>query len=214
MHVFFLVAGLAAAGPVWGLEIVTRSLPVAILHEPYSPEPIQVAGGGGCTQNFVAVSVARGDLPEGIWLSQAGYFSGTPVQEGVYVFYVRASNGCQSVVREFTLRVNGAPILSASVERLEFVYSYGGALPAAQQVRISSNWTNLRYGVEAVRAPWLVLRPLRGATPPAGSGLAADTVAVSIDPERLAPGNYRGLIKATAWRAVNEPEIAVTLVIR
>lgn len=195
------------------LEILTTSLPTAVVHRPYSADPVTVLGGGRCTQNSVSMRVATGALPEGLGLTPAGYFKGIPRQAGLFTFQIRAENECQVVVKTFTLRVEGAPLLVAAPEELEFHYTPGGTPPPPQVVRVSSSWEDMAYSIEAEGATWLMLRPLRGRTPFSGSGLTGDPVVVSVVPGKLAPGSYRAFLKVSAWETTNEPRIPVTLVI-
>ncbi|MBV6430915.1 MAG: hypothetical protein IANPNBLG_01036 [Bryobacteraceae bacterium] len=195
------------------LEILTAGLPTAAVHRPYSAPPVMVLGGGRCTGNSVSMRVATGALPEGLRLTSAGYFEGVPRQAGLFTFQVRADNECQVVVKTFTLRVEGAPLLIAEPEELEFQYTVGGVLPPPQVARVSSSWRDMAYSIDAEGATWLTLRPLRGRTPVSGAGLSGDPVAVGVDPAKLAPGTYRAFLKVSAWETTNEPRIPVTLVI-
>ncbi len=195
------------------LEILTASLPTAVVHRPYSAPPVTVLGGGRCAQNSISMRVATGGLPEGLRLTAAGYLEGTPRQAGLFTFQIRAENECQVVAKTFALRVEGAPLLVAAPEELEFHYTAGGAVPPGQVVRVSSSWEDMAYSIDAEGAAWLMLRPLRGRTPFPGAGLTGDPVAVGVDPAKLAPGSYRALLKVSAWETTNEPRIAVTLVV-
>lgn len=210
MWIFF--ASLLAA-PVGGLEIVTERLPPAVIHRPYTPEPLLIGGGERCTLNNVRVRIAFGRLPAGIRLSAAGLFSGVPLETGDFDFIVRAANDCQSATRAFTLRVRGAPILNASPQSLQFVSTGGGPPPEPQKLLVSADWQDLPYAVHA-DAPWLHLEPHSGRTPPPGSALNADPVVVRVDASQLAPGTYFASIKVTAWQAVREVLIPVTLLVR
>ncbi len=194
------------------LEILTLDLPVAVVERPYQPEPIRVVGGFRCTVNNIGLSVVLGELPPGLALSGAGYLRGTPARMGSYTFAIRAGNDCGWTTQAYTLRVEGAALLAASVERLEFRWRQGGAMPAAQVVTIGSNRTGMVYDVQAA-APWLRAEPLRGRTPGAGSALQGDPVTVTVYTGSLAPGVYRTELVVAAWDAVERVRIPVVLVV-
>lgn len=188
------------------------TLPTAVVHRPYTPEPLRFTGGGECSQNEVSVRVVFGRLPDGVTLSAAGEFSGTPSQIGTYTFLLRAANACRQATRALTLRVDGAPLLVITPDSLTF-HCRAGEAPPAQTIRVASNWQDMAYSTNMENTPWLKLSPLRGRTPVHGSGFVADVVSVSIQPEKLAPGTYHSRIKLTTWQVLNEPVIPVTLVV-
>ncbi len=199
--------------PVWPLEIVTDSLPVAILHRPYTPEPLRFGGGAQCTTNSPLVRIIRGGLPQGLTLSPAGHFGGIPRQRGVFAFTLEVSNICQRSYKNLILQVDGAPILQVEPESLEVQYRVGDPMPAVLKLLVGSSWHDLPYSIDAEGAKWITLRPLRGRTPVPGDALVFDPVRVSLDPAKLAPGVYRAMIRVTAWGTSNEPEIPVTLTV-
>jgi hypothetical protein len=204
---------LLVPGLLLGVEITTESLPTAVVYRPYMPPPLIVAGGHRCTQNNINFNVVLGKLPPGIVLSGGGRFSGVPTETGEYIFVVRALNDCRLATRTYTLRVDGAPILVLEPDSLEFHYRVGDAPPPPQALRVAASWIDHPYAISAEGASWIRLRPLRGRTPPSSSGFSSDTVAVTVDPSKLAPGVYRGWIKATAWETANEPAVPVKLTI-
>jgi hypothetical protein len=157
------------------------------------------------------VAVVGGGLPPGLTLSPAGFFSGEPLREGVYRFTVRAANACESMLREFVLRVDGPALLRVDPDGLSFCYRPGDPPPAAQVARVSANWDGLAYRVEVEGAPWLSARPLRGRTPREGAALQHDRVEVAVNPQGLRPGEYKGWLWVEAWEADNAPRIPVTL---
>ncbi|MBL8210705.1 MAG: hypothetical protein JNK87_08340 [Bryobacterales bacterium] len=194
------------------LEILTLELPVALVDRPYQPEPIRVAGGFRCTVNNIGMSVVLGELPPGLVLSGAGYLRGTPTKMGNYTFAIRAANDCAWTTQAYTLRVDAAPLLASSVERLEFRWRHGGPMPAPQAVTVGSNRVGLAYEVQTI-VPWLRAEALRGRTPGAGSAFQGDPVTVLVDPAKLAPGVYRTELVLTAWDAVERLRIPVVLVV-
>ncbi len=203
-----LLPGLLAA-----VEITTEVLPDAVVHRPYDPAPLTAAGGHRCTQNNINFSVVLGKLPPGITLSGGGFFSGVPPETGQFTFVVRAQNDCGMATRTYTLRVDGAPVLVLEPDSLEFRYRVGDPPPPPQSLRVASSWSGLPYSIYAEGAAWIQLRPLRGRTPPPGSGHSADTVAVVVDPSKLTPGVYRGWVKLTAFETTNEPTVPVKLTV-
>src|SRR5215475_12411711 len=123
MGIFFTILLVALAVgpcgvPAFGLEILTRELPVAVLNRPYGAEPLTVSGGGQCTENGPSFRVIAGALPDGLRLTPAGYWEGIPKTEGIYWFTVRVANSCQATSRVYSLRVDGMPILVASEQSL------------------------------------------------------------------------------------------------
>ncbi|MDX1980078.1 MAG: putative Ig domain-containing protein [Bryobacteraceae bacterium] len=209
-----IFGAVAAVLPMWagsGIDIRTASLPTAVVNHPYTPPALAVIGGGGCVPNNLSLSLAAGRLPEGIDLSPAGFFSGTPVREGVFAFTVRVANDCAAVEREFLLRVEGPALLRLDPRELVFCYRSGDPPPAPQTVQVSGTWPAQAYRIEPVDAPWLAARPLRGRTPPEGSAMRHDPVEVSVDGSGLRPGEYRGWLRVEAWEADNAPRIPVVL---
>lgn len=204
---------LLLAIPLAAMEI-SGELPVALMHRPYAADPLMLLGGERCSANDALFRVVSGRLPEGLRLSSGGYFSGTARKEGNYQFVVRAANNCGYTTRAFTLRVDGAPILLLSAESFEFTYTLGDPPPTPQLLFVKGTWFDLPYFIAAEGSAWITLQPLTGRTPPENSPYNGDPVKVSIDPAKLAPGTYRGYVKATAWQTANEPVLAVTLVVR
>jgi hypothetical protein len=172
---------------------------------------VETAADGRClTGGGIAVSLAAGALPRGLML-RGDLLSGPPAAVGTYRFSLRATNACGAVQQEFELKVTGKPILRAAPEQLEFECKAGGPAPAEQVVQVSGTWPGQPYAVSARTAPWLTLRPVRGTTPEPDSALSADLVAVSVDPDKLAAGTYRGTLSVAAWEGANTVSIPVVL---
>jgi len=193
------------------LEIATQGLPTAIVHKPYTQDPIIALGPSRCPQNNVHFSVAFGQLPPGLRLSASGHLIGTPTQTGAFQFLVRAGNDCEYATRSFDLKVEGAPIMVHHPDALEFEYTPNGPLPPAQTLIVSSSWPDTPYSIDAVGADWLIAQPLRGRTQLPDGGHSGDPVSIQIDPAKLAPGTYRASLRLSAWQAANSPVIPVTL---
>jgi hypothetical protein len=195
------------------LEILTADLPPAIVGRPYNPEPLIVGGGGACPMNNPSFRILWGDLPAGVRLSAAGYFSGVPRRTGTYPLLIQAASDCARVRREFTLTVGAAPILFLTPAELTIRYRAGGPPPASGTLLVTSSWGDLAYAVDASGADWLSLRPLNGRTPVPGSALTGDPVQVAADPNKLKPGTYRAFVRASAWESLNQPLATVTLIV-
>jgi hypothetical protein len=215
MSRFLKLAAAAVLGviPAGALDVVTTTLPAAIVHRPYGPDPIQVSGGGRCTYNHVSFRVIQGRLPDGMTLSPGGYLSGIPRQTGNFPFMVRIGNECEVIGKSFALRVEGAPILEVSPASLEFHHRIGAANPDPAQILVASSWRDLPYWIEAAGADWIAIQPLLGRTPPDGHALHADPVRIGVDPTKLKPGVYRTSIRIVAWQAANEVRIPVTVTV-
>jgi len=117
------------------LDIITPSiLPHGISGQSYSYQ-IQSTGG----QGSIVYNLYDGSLPPGLSLSVSGLLSGIPNSPGEYSFTIQATDGCQSVRKEFKLRIECPPLIIISPSQLpnglvgQF-YSYqiqtnGGQLP-------------------------------------------------------------------------------------
>lgn len=206
-------AALLGAVPAGALEVITSTLPAAVVHRPYGPDPIQVSGGGRCTYNHLSFRVIQGRLPDGVTLSAGGYLSGIPRQTGNFHFMVRIGNDCEVIGKSFVLRVEGAPILEASPASIEFHYRTGGATPEPARILVASSWRDLPYWIETGGADWIEIRPLLGRTPPDGHALHADPVSIAVDPLKLKPGTYRINLRIVAWQAANDVRIPVTVAV-
>lgn len=206
-----IVFAILSVAPAFALEVLTATLPAAVVHRPYGPDPIQVTGGSRCAYNNVSFRVIHGRLPEGVTLSSGGYLSGIPRQTGTFPFMVRIGNDCEVIGRNFALRVEGAPILTVSPPALEFDSQAGSAPLEPARILVSSSWRDLPYWIEAEGADWIDCRPLLGRTPPEGHSLQADPVLVGVDPSKLKPGVYRVSLRILTWQATNEVRIPVTV---
>ena len=81
--------------PVFATE---SPLPIGVVGQPYS---VQIEAAEGPT-----FSVFSGSLPDGLALGAAGWLSGTPTNQGLFSFTVRATNGYGWSNRVFDLAVN------------------------------------------------------------------------------------------------------------
>jgi uncharacterized protein (TIGR03437 family) len=97
-----------------------------------------------------------------------------------------------------TLTVTAAAnTLVITPQTLIFQYSVGGALPAAQNVSITSGSSGSLNWVATAGDPWVVLSPASGATP--------GTLAISVNPAGLAAGTYSSTVQITSTSAAGSP---------
>lgn len=96
------------------------------------------------------------------------------------------------------------PRLASSVESLEFTYRIGGDIPQPRRVTFNSTAEPLSMRFQLTGGSWLgTTSELTGVTP--------SELLLTIKPEGLAPGEYRGSIVATAVAANITKEIVVVL---
>ena len=91
---------------------------------------------------------------------------------------------------------------------LEFAYTAGGTVPAAQPIQISNSGTGTAALSWTATAsdPWLSVSP--------ASGTAPSTPSVSVSPAALSAGTYQGSIQIAAVGASNSPaSVPVTLTV-
>lgn len=193
------------------LLIRTDELPWAIKGMRYQAE-IKTSLDGRCPQGDVGLALAGGALPHGMELFSYG-FDGTPTEMGEFHFTVRAANQCGATTKALKLIVTGKPILEVSPQRLTFQYRPGGAQLEEQMVRVASTWPNLPYSMELRGAPWLWAEQAEGRTPGPDSAFEGDRVRLRVDPGKLMPGVYYGLLKFSAWGGTNAPEVQVVLTV-
>jgi uncharacterized protein YjdB len=82
------------------VTITTTTLPQATFGSPYSA-PLAATGGDGT----YAWTLAAGNLPGGINISNAGVLSGTPTESGSFAITVRVTSGAQTDEQALTLVV-------------------------------------------------------------------------------------------------------------
>lgn len=117
------------------LTILTRELPIATLNLPYAF--VLAAAGGSSSYSFM---LGAGALPPGISFDAQGRFSGTPTEEGRFMFSISVTDGALEVSRDFEilvaeqyapLAIVTASLLPAFVGR-EYSYpltAFGGVPP-------------------------------------------------------------------------------------
>jgi hypothetical protein len=146
-------------------------------------------------------------------LSRLGYFSGTPVRTGEFQFTVRASDGCGSTGKQFTLVVTGAPVFRVTPMVASFA-SKAGESPPEQMIRVSATWPKLAYQLTVSSAAWLVAIPEHGTTPRPGSAMADDIVHLRVDTVGLKPGHYTASITVSSWQASQPVRVEVELTVK
>jgi hypothetical protein len=192
------------------IEFVTVELPWAIADRGYEAPPLEVRVSGTCPIGGVGYVVVSGSLPPGIQISRLGYFSGTPLRTGEFVFNLRASDGCGSVTKEFKLMVTGAPVLHVTPKSVQFD-SKAKDNPPEQEIRVGSTWPGLPYRLTISNAAWLTATPEHGMTPRQGSAMAEDIVHLKVDTVGLKPGHYVASITISSWQALVPVRISVSL---
>jgi uncharacterized protein (TIGR03437 family) len=99
-----------------------------------------------------------------------------------------------------------ASTIAVSPASLQFAYTVGGAVPAAQPIQVSNSGTGALSWSATASASWLSVS--------AASGTAPSTFSVSVSPAGLSAGTYTGSIQISATGASNSPlPVAVTLTV-
>jgi len=194
------------------IEFVTVDLPWAIAEKGYEAPPLEVRVSGSCPHGGVGYAVVSGALPPGIQLSRLGYFSGASLRTGEFQFTIRASDGCGTAEKQFTLVVTGAPVITVAPVRVLFACK-AGEIPPGQQFRVSATWPSLAYRLTLSNAAWLLATPEHGATPRQGSAMADDMVHLHIDTVGLKPGRYTASITVSSWQVLQPVSIEVELTV-
>jgi hypothetical protein len=170
-------------------------LPAAILQREYA-HPLHSPGAPGCLFNQPVWRILSGALPAGLRLDSSGRLAGLPTSPGLFRFTTLDQTLCGGAVRDWTLAVRGAPILAAEPREIELTSGETAFLT------VDASWRDLPYSARSA-SPWLRLRPERGRTPPEGSVLAGDRVAV------LASQAGEAEIVLSAWGAAEAVRIRV-----
>lgn len=193
------------------LFVLALALPDAWLNRPYLGEAAWQRAGGRCLAPVPLTRFVAGNLPAGLHVSTRGEVRGTPTEPGLYEFTVETSDGCNKHLDQRTIRVLPAPMLVAEADVQEFHCPQGSAPFAAGLVRVSGSAPGRAYNVEIVDGPWLQASMRDGAVPAEGSSLEGDLLRISIDPSKLAPGNYVARLRVSTWQGVNTPELQFRL---
>lgn len=195
-----------------GIYIGPSELPWAVVEKPYAFS-LTISGGARCWINNMSVSLADGQLPDGIQLDVIGQFRGAPRKTGTYRFVVRAANSCGDALKSFTVLVAATPALSASPRILRFRYRQGEELPPSQAVHVDGSWPNLPYSVATDAKVWVTTAPKTGRTPNPESGRDAELVEVTVQPQTLPPGKYEAVLRFSTWEGGLGPAVAIILTV-
>ncbi len=201
---------------LWGAELrlLNPNLPLALVGQPYYQGPLVVESSGRCQLGTTSTRLVDGPLPAGMSLDEMGYLRGTPMEPGRFGFSVELRSGCARSVEQVVLEVAMAPILRVSAESLDFSCEKGGRPPSIQRVMVGGSHPGLAYTMSAAGAPWLEIRPRRGALPPPGAALESDAVDLIVHPEKLESGDYHTTLLTYAWGGSNPASTAVHLTVR
>jgi hypothetical protein len=189
------------------LFVLALALPDALLNRPYQAEAAWERAGARCSMPIPVTRVMAGALPAGMRVSGRGELLGIPTELGFFQFTVEISDGCSRRLDQRQIRVVPAPILTAEAEIQEF-HCPQGALPfSAGNIRVSGSAPGRAYTVDIVDGAWLQAAMRDGVLPAEGSSLEADVLRLSINPSKLAPGNYSARLRLSTWQGANTPEL-------
>ena len=104
-----------------------------------------------------------------------------------------------------------APILLAEAETLEYHCVHGAPPFSGGIVRVSGSAPGRAYSVDILDGQWLRAAMRDGRIPTEGSALEADTLRLTVDPTKLAPGAYSARLRVHTWEGVNTPELEFKL---
>src|SRR6516225_9158229 len=127
---------------------------------------------------------------------------------GNVVVYVTGGTNGTSYSNSYTIAAPVSATLSATPSTLSFNYQIGGAVPATQNITVTTTGT-VTYSVASTTTTggnWL------SATPTSGS--SSGPVTVSVNPTGLSAGTYNGTVTITASGATGSPKsVPVTLTV-
>ena len=124
---------------------------------------------------------------------------------GLLTLKVMASTGSDTI----GIMVAAPSTIAVAPASLQFAYTAGGTVPAAQPIQITNSGTGtstLSWTAAASDSSWLSVSD--------ASGTAPSTPSVSVSPAALSAGTYNGSIQISAAGASNSPlSVAVTLTV-
>lgn len=154
---------------------------------------ISLSPTSGTTPSTLSVSISTAGL-------SAGNYTGS-----IQIAAVGASNTPVSIGVTLTV-TQAAPSLVLGSQMLTFQYTYGGALPATQNVAIANAGGGTFTWTASASPYWLGVSATSGSVP--------GTLGVLVNPVNLAAGTYTGSIQVTAAGALGSPaNISVSLVV-
>jgi hypothetical protein len=193
------------------LLALALALPDALLNRPYVPEARWEKVSTRCAMPIPTTRVVGGSLPPGLQMSGRGEVEGVPTEPGDFTFAVEVSDGCARRVEQRRIRVMPAPILLAEAETLEYHCVHGAPPFSGGIVRVSGSAPGRAYSVDVLDGQWLRAAMRDGIIPMEHSSLEADTLRLTVDPTKLAPGVYSARLRVHTWQGVNTPELAFKL---
>jgi uncharacterized protein (TIGR03437 family) len=148
--------------------------------------------GGGAAQSLTVTS----------WQNQAISVKLPASLGGLLTLQVTALAGVDSI----GIMVTGASTIAVTPASLQFAYTAGGTVPAAQPVQIAIAGGGTLAWTATASDSWLSL--------PAASGTAPSALSVGVSPAGLSAGTYNGTVQISAAGVANSPvSIAVTLAV-
>ena len=122
---------------------------------------------------------------------------------GLLTIIVKATTGTDAIT---IMAAVPGPTLAGTPSSLQFAYTAGGAVPAAQSIQITNSGSGTLTFAATASQSWLSVSP--------ASGTAPATLTVSVSPAALSAGSYSGTVLITASGASNSPlSVAVTLTV-
>ncbi|MFN0170569.1 MAG: BACON domain-containing protein [Bryobacteraceae bacterium] len=158
--------------------------------------------------NWLVVTPAAATTPAVLTVSvQIGLLPVAGVYNGTITITPLGSGAAQSI--PVTVNVGTTPFLNVSPNSLTFRYQLNAALPADQNVTVSSTGAAQSFTAQVTTqngGNWLLVRTQTPTT--------AQPLVVGVNPAGLAPGTYRGNVTLISTGGIGTPpSIAVTLTI-
>jgi uncharacterized protein (TIGR03437 family) len=147
---------------------------------------LSVGPTSGSTPSTLSISVNPGNLAPGTY------------NGSITVTAAGALNSPLTIPIQLTVTTLQAVTLNVIPNSVSFSSQQGGALPASQNLSVSTNTgTSVGYSVASSGGSWLTATP--------ASGTTTGNVSVSVNPAGLTPGNYAGAITISAGGVQNSP---------
>lgn len=146
----------------------------------------------------------KGNLPGVAW----GTNGHTGKNVGIYAYGVRGAD-IEGVIDNTdiysVLFIPAEMIISRTV--LNFGYAIGGSLPSSQSIMITKEGGKALRWAASSESTWIHLQP--------STGLEFDMMNVSVEPDGLAFGNYKGIVTITDLDSINSSQTAaVNLIVK
>ena len=122
---------------------------------------------------------------------------------GLLTIQVNATTGTDAIT---IMAAAPGPALAATPSSLQFAYTAGGAVPAAQTIQISNSGSGTLTWTVTSSQSWLSVS--------AAAGTAPSNLTASVSPAALSAGTYTAAVQITGSGASNSPlSVAVTLTV-